>query len=107
MTTGLFEKGRPVTDLAQKVAPFLSGQRALKRELLENISDMDLSRFGVEVALQRYVEEHAVENELVQLPLLSHVMKEEKLGFWKGIFARAKMYWEIIRYVADTEIEQK
>ncbi len=107
MTTGLFEKGRPVTDLAQKVAPFLSGQRGLKRELLENISDIDLSRFGIEVALQRYVEEHAVENELVQLPLLSHVMKEEKLGFWKGISARAKMYWEIIRYVADTEVEQK
>lgn len=107
MTTGLFEKGRPVTDLAQKVAPFLSGQRALKRELLENISDMDLSRFGIEVALQRYVEEHAIEHELVQLPLLSHVMKEEKLGFWKGISARAKMYWEIIRYVADTEVEQK
>ena len=107
MTTGLFEKGRPVTDLAQKVAPFLSGQRVLQRELLENISDMDLSRFGIEVALQRYVEEHAVENELVQLPLLSHVMKEEKLGFWKGITARVKMYWEIIRYVADTEIEKK
>jgi len=107
MTTGLFEKGRPVTDLAQKVAPFLSGQRVLQRELLENISDMDLSRFGIEVALQRYVEEHAVENELVQLPLLSHVMKEEKLGFWKGITARVKMYWEIIHYVADTEIEKK
>ena len=107
MTIGLFEKGRPVTDLAQKVAPFLSGQRALKRELLENISDIDLSRFGIEVALQHYVEEHAIEHELVQLPLLSHVMKEEKLGFWKGISARAKMYWEIIRYVADTEVEQK
>jgi polyisoprenyl-phosphate glycosyltransferase len=107
MTTGLFEKGRPVTDLAQKVAPFLSGQRALKRELLEKISDMDLSRFGLEVALQRYVEEQDVDHELVQLPLLSHIMKEEKLGFWKGISARAKMYWEIIRYVAKNEIEQR
>jgi len=107
MTTGLFEKGRTVTDLAQKVAPFLSGQRALKRELLENISDIDLSRFGIEVALQLYVEEHAVENKLVQLPLLSHVMKEEKLGFWKGILARVKMYWEIICYVTNTEIEKK
>jgi len=107
MATGLFENGRPVTDLAQKVAPFLSGQRALKRELLEKISDMDLSRFGLEVALQRYVEEQDVDYELVQLPLLSHLMKEEKLGFWKGISARAKMYWEIIRYVAENEIEQR
>jgi len=107
MVTGVFEKGRPVTDLAQKVAPFLSGQRALERELLESISDIDLSRFGIEVALQRYVEENAVKNELVQLKLLSHVMKEEKLGLCKGVFARAKMYWEIIRYVADNEVDQK
>ncbi len=107
MATGVFEKGRPVTDLAQKVAPFLSGQRALERQLLESISDIDLSRFGIEVALQRYVDENAVKNELVQLTLLSHVMKEEKLGLWKGVSARAKMYWEIIRYVTDNEVEQK
>ena len=107
MVTGVFEKGRPVTDLAQKVAPFLSGQRALERQLLESISDIDLSRFGIEVALQRYVDENAVKNELVQLTQLSHVMKEEKLGLWKGVSARAKMYWEIIRYVTDNEIDQK
>jgi polyisoprenyl-phosphate glycosyltransferase len=107
MATGIFEKGRAVTDLAQKMAPFLSGQRALKRELISGISDLDLSRFGIEVALQRYVEEHELEVALVNLPSLSHIMKEEKLGFWKGIFARAKMYWEIIRYVAETDLEQK
>ncbi len=47
MSVGIFEKGRVTTDIAQKVAPFLSGQRALKRELLEDISDLDLSRFGI------------------------------------------------------------
>ncbi len=107
MSTGIFEKGRTVTDLAQRMAPFLSGQRALTRELIENISDLDLARFGIEVALQRYVEENELEVALVQLPLLSHVMKEEKLGFWKGLFARAKMYWEIIRYVAEADLDQK
>ncbi len=107
MSTGLFKKGRPVTDIAQKVAPFLSGQRAMKREVLENISDLELSRFGIEVALQRYIEDHDLACELVQLPLLSHVMKEEKLGFWRGVSARAKMYWEIARYVVDSVVEQK
>jgi polyisoprenyl-phosphate glycosyltransferase len=100
MAVGLFEKGRVATDIAQKMAPFLSGQRALKRQLLESISDLDLSRFGAEVALHRYVEEQHIPVSMVTLPDLSHVMKEEKLGFWKGIAARGKMYWEIIRYAA-------
>jgi polyisoprenyl-phosphate glycosyltransferase len=100
MTVGLFEKGRVATDIAQKMAPFLSGQRALKRELLESISDFDLSRFGAEVALHRYVEDNRIAVIQVNLPDLSHVMKEEKLGFWKGISARGKMYWEIIKYAA-------
>ncbi len=100
MSVGLFEKGRVATDLAQKMAPFLSGQRALKRELLENISDLDLSRFGIEVALHQFVEENEITTAEILLPDLSHVMKEEKLGFWKGILARAKMYWEIVKYAA-------
>ncbi|MFY9412655.1 MAG: glycosyltransferase family 2 protein, partial [Dethiobacteria bacterium] len=51
MSLGVFEKGRVATDLAQKVAPYLSGQRALQRDLLSDLSDLDLTRFGVEVAL--------------------------------------------------------
>ncbi len=99
MAIGIFQKGRAATDIAQKMAPFLSGQRALKRELLENISDLDLTRFGIEVALHQYVDENSIETAEVQLPDLSHVMKEEKLGLWKGVLARTKMYWEIFKYV--------
>ncbi len=99
MSVGIFEKGRVATDLAQKMAPFLSGQRALKRELLENISDLNLARFGIEVALHQYAEEHDIEPAVVQLSDLSHVMKEEKLGLGRGVLARAKMYLDIIRYV--------
>ncbi len=100
MSLGLFEKGRVATDLAQKVAPYLTGQRALQRDLLNRISDLDLSRFGVEVALHRYVEENNLPVALVNLPDLSHLMKEEKLGLWKGLAARGKMYWEILKYAA-------
>jgi polyisoprenyl-phosphate glycosyltransferase len=107
MATGIFEKGRMVTDFAQKVAPFLSGQRALKREILESISDLDLTRFGIEVALHQYAEEQGLENVVVQLPDLSHVMKEEKLGFWKGLLSRAQMYWEIVLYAFKVERNQR
>jgi glycosyltransferase involved in cell wall biosynthesis len=104
MSVGIFEKGRVATDLAQKMAPFLSGQRALRRNLLESISDLDFSRFGLEMALHQYVEENELAAEVVQLPDLSHVMKEEKLGFSKGVAARAKMYWEIVKYAARIDI---
>lgn len=103
MTLGLFDRGRIVTDLAQKVAPYLSGQRAVRRSLLEKISDMDISRFGVEVALTRYIDEHAVRVQEVVLPDMSHVMKEEKLGLVKGLAARIKMYWEIVKYFTRTD----
>ena len=99
MTVGLFEKGRAATDLAQKMAPFLSGQRALQRELLEKISGLDLSRFGLEIALSTYFEKNKIDYLEVHLNDLSHVMKEEKLGIGKGLLARLKMYGEILKYL--------
>jgi polyisoprenyl-phosphate glycosyltransferase len=103
MTLGIFEGGRMVTDLAQRVAPYLSGQRAVRRSLLEQISDMDIARFGVEVALTRQIETKGIRVKEVMLPDMSHVMKEEKLGIVKGLAARIKMYWEIVKYFAKME----
>ncbi|MEW5921092.1 MAG: glycosyltransferase family 2 protein [Bacillota bacterium] len=99
MTIGIFEKGRIATDLAQKITPQLSGQRALKFSLLEQISDIDVARFGVEVALNRFMELSGTKVQEVILNDMSHVMKEEKLGVWKGMAARMKMYWEIVKYL--------
>lgn len=99
MTLGVFKKGRATTDLAQKVAPYLSGQRVVRAEYIRRIEDMDITRFGVELALTRYIEENDINYEVVELNDLSHVMKEEKLGLWRGLGARMKMYWEIIAYL--------
>lgn len=103
MTIGVFESGRFSTDLAQKVAPYLSGQRAVKRSIFEGISGIDMSRFGVEVALTRYIESSDVRVEKVFLEDMSHVMKEEKLGVLKGLAARVKMYWEIVKFLFAKE----
>ncbi len=103
MTLGIFGGGRMVTDLAQKVAPYLSGQRAVRRSLLEQISDMDIARFGVEVALTRQIENQDIRVKEVVLTDMSHVMKEEKLGIVKGLAARIKMYWEIVKYFTKME----
>lgn len=99
MSIGVFSEGRPSTDLAQKLAPSLSGQRAIKRELFEKVPRLEESRYGVEVALTRFAEQQGIEIVAVPLPALSQVIKEEKLGFVQGTRARIKMYWDIIKSI--------
>src|SRR5690625_1626002 len=41
MSVGVFEDGRLATDLAQKMAPFLSGQRAMVRSIIDDIPDLE------------------------------------------------------------------
>lgn len=103
MSIGIFDDGRLATDLAQVVAPFLSGNRALRRELLERMfqeePEAETSRFGIEVALTRFVNNLGARVCEVPLEEMSHRMKEEKLGLVRGFAARMKMYWEIVKYV--------
>lgn len=99
MSIGLFEGGRTLTDLAQAITPNLSGQRAVRRSLVEQVADIDASRFGVELALTRYLKRAGIEAEEVILHNVTHRTKEEKLGLVKGFAARIRMYWEIVRYL--------
>jgi len=100
MTVGVFSSGRKRTDLAQKIAPFLSGQRALKKDLfLEfiNDKDIDILKYGIEIALTKYAKEKNLRVQHVQLENMTHIMKEEKLGFIKGFRARLRMYKDILK----------
>ncbi|MEW6723701.1 MAG: glycosyltransferase family 2 protein [Bacillota bacterium] len=99
MSLGLFDQGRVATDLAQAVTPYLTGQRAVRRWLLEDMNGMDLTGFGFEVALTRRAKERGARVIEVTLKDLTHVMKEEKLGLVKGFMARMRMYWEIMKTV--------
>lgn len=97
MTIGVFSEGRLTTDLAQRITPFLSGQRAMVREIIDNVPNLDKVGYGVEVAISRYVQKHKLKVEKVPLYDVSQVMKEEKRGFVRGVISRLRMYWEIIR----------
>lgn len=102
MSIGIFDEGRVATDLAQLIAPYLSGQRAIRREVLQEMFatelDAEVCRFGIEVALTRHVKEKGHRVVEVSLEEMSHRMKEEKLGLVKGVAARLKMYYEILKY---------
>jgi len=97
MTIGVFERGRTFTDLAQVITPGLSGQRAVLRSLLQGIGGLDLARFGTEVTLNRAAERARARVVTVSLPRMTHVMKEEKMGFTRGFGARLRMYGDILR----------
>lgn len=99
MTVGVFQGGRAATDIAQAIIPGLSGQRAVRRSLAIKACGSDMTGFGAEVALNRVAREMHVTTTRVLLPDLTHVMKEEKMGFTRGLLARLKMYWEIVKAV--------
>lgn len=97
MTIGVFCSGRLRTDLAHRISPYLSGQRAIKRTILDNISHLEASGYGIEIALTRYAEKNSIRTGIVKLEDMTHVMKEEKLGLVRGIGERMKMYWHILK----------
>lgn len=97
MSIGVFSEGRVSTDLAQKIAPFLSGQRAVRKDLFDAVPKLEDSRFGVEMALTHYAERHGVDIVRVTLPYVSQVTKEEKRGLIPGLQARMEMYKDIVR----------
>ena len=99
MTIGIFENGRLSTDMAQFIAPFLSGQRCIKKSLLQQFKGWEDAGFGVEAALTIFAQEHNLRIRHITLPAMSHVMKEEKMGLVRGFTYRLKMYWEIAKKV--------
>jgi len=97
MTVGKFSGGRLRTDFSHNLIPSISGQRALRRELITGLPDLSFTRFGVEIALTKHAKSNGAKIFEVTLKDLSHVMKEEKLGMVKGMSARLKMYQEMYR----------
>ncbi|MDN5347668.1 MAG: hypothetical protein PWP65_1232 [Clostridia bacterium] len=102
MTIGVFKRGRPLTDWAQKVAPCLSGQRAVKRELFLK-AGLEDSRYDAEIKLTHFARENSWRVQEVPLNNVTHVMKEEKRGFLNGFIARLGMYCDIARYYWQRE----
>ncbi len=95
-TIGIFNSGRFHTDAAQKITPFLSGQRAVKYEIAKTMLRFDITRYGFELAFTKYLRKKNLRVKKVFLHDVTHVIKEEKLGMIKGFASRLKMYWQIV-----------
>ena len=97
MTIGIFNDGRFITDLAQKISPNLSGQRAITRVLADKLVDLDTKGYGIELALSNMAKKEHLKIKRVIIKNATHVMKEEKLGLVKGGIWRLKMYKDIVK----------
>ncbi len=102
MCVGVFRGGKVWSDSAQRIAPFLSGQRAMTRELWEAVPFVAELRLGVELALTTTAKRRRSKVLRVVLPGVSNTHKEQKLGLMKGIAARTRMYREITQAMVKT-----
>lgn len=101
MAVGRFCGGRKLTDLSQRLAPSISGQRAIAREVFEQIPGIAAVRYGVEMQITRFCRYYRIPTETVQLSGVTHPMKEEKLGVLRGWASRGRMYSQILRIMLD------
>ncbi|NLB97804.1 MAG: glycosyltransferase [Armatimonadetes bacterium] len=97
MSVGIFRSGRVFTDLAQVLVPYISGQRALVREVFTTLPGPEQRRSGIEAHLTRHARASRYRVRHVAIEGVTHAMKEEKLGLARGAVARARMYSEILR----------
>ncbi len=94
----VFRKGRPATDLSQRIVPFLSGQRILARSLWKKAEAVaEGADFGIETALTKLAFREGWRQKTVVWEGVSHIRKEEKYGFWWGFRDRLGMYADVVR----------
>lgn len=91
----------------RKVAA-ISGQRAIRRDVFLAVPGLTRSRFGVETAITRYVK-YAWKLRVHEVTLygVTHPIKEEKIGVWRGFYHRLCMYSEIAGYIMVDSLRQQ
>jgi len=95
MAVGVFRAGRRSTTWAQILVPYISGQRAIRKDIFLSIPDLRKVRSGVEVAITKYFKLMRMPVTTVVITGVTHAMKEEKIGLARGFAARLRMYYEI------------
>lgn len=75
---------------------FMTGQRAIRRDLFLAVPGLTRSRFGVESAITCFVQsDPELRVDYTYLHAVTHPIKEEKLGPWRGFRKRTRMYREV------------
>jgi glycosyltransferase involved in cell wall biosynthesis len=103
MACGLFDRGPVANPVFLEGLPVLTGQRALRRELFEQLDLRDVQGYRVEAALNSLVAQQGLRRRDQVLPGLWHRTKEEKLsnpvvGFVTKLGMLASACWSYTRF---------
>jgi glycosyltransferase involved in cell wall biosynthesis len=103
MACGLFDRGPVANTIFLEGLPVLTGQRALRRELFEQLDLRDVRGYRVEAALNSLVAQRGLRRRDQVLPGLWHRTKEEKLanpvvGFVTKLGMLGSACWSYTRF---------
>lgn len=103
MACGLFDRGPVANPIFLEGLPVLTGQRALRRELFEQLAADDIRGYRVEAALNSLVAQHELVRVDRVLPGLWHRTKEEKLanpvvGHLSKLVMLGSACWSYLRF---------
>lgn len=96
MTIGLVDRGS-ILNWATLRLPKISGMRAIKREIIQDIDPDLLQGFMVETTLNAYCHRHHLSVRTVLLPSLTIKRKIEKVGIKAGLIGYVTMSFEILK----------
>ncbi len=107
-TLGVFtEHGKLGTEMAMRVLPFLSGQRAIRKVDLEGLPDLGKAGYGIEMVLTKHIKDKGLTVLHVYLKGMRHLVKEEKMGFLGGTAQQLKMYYEVLKKMIELDAQPK
>ena len=111
MACGLFDRGPVANPIFLAGLPVLSGQRALRRAMFEQLDLADVHGYRVEAALNSLVAQRGLVRHDEVLPGLWHRTKEEKLaspvvGHATKLAMLASACWSYLRFAVARRVPQ-
>ncbi len=103
MCTGLRDRGPFLTPIIAHL-PLLSGERALKREVIEAVPRRFLKGFRVEMALNYACRARGWPYGSTPTLGVRQVRKMQKIGIWRGLWAYAAMMWEVAEALVQVRL---
>lgn len=103
MCTGLRDRGPLLTRLIAHL-PLLSGERALRREVLEGVPERFLKRFRLEMSLNYFCRVGGLPYGSVPTPGVVQVRKMQKVGILRGLWGYLRMGWEVVDAMLRTRL---
>ena len=78
---------------------FVSGERVFNKEIFGDIDALanSLKGYGLETFMDSVIVKNKLKIKVVDWPNVSHARKQEKIGYWKGLFAEWRMTFQILK----------